>query len=204
MGSLADRGSGASSASDSGFVVGISAVAGRFEGEPWAFHACRWYAGNLTDLGTLLPDPPPGTSARPSSGALGVTELGRVVGWSDGPAGVSAAFLWLPKPGLGLPVGMSALPVPDPSLPSLARRANDQAWIVGEHTINSPSGPTTRAALWRFDAHPGAWTFTDPGTLGGPTARAAAINASGQICGRSADAAGRDHAFLWLPLPAFG
>jgi probable HAF family extracellular repeat protein len=41
------------------------------------------------------------------------------------------------------------------------------------------------------------YTFTDLGTLGGPTSHADDINDSGQIAGTATTAAGNEHAFLW-------
>src|SRR5262249_909570 len=44
---------------------------------------------------------------------------------------------------------------------------------------------------------PSNYTFTDLGTLGGPTSYANDTNASGQIVGEATTAAGDSHAFLW-------
>jgi len=57
--------------------------------------------------------------------------------------------------------------------------------------ITVGAGPTVSQAV------PPGWTVTDLGTLGGNTSFAEAINASGQIVGRSATSGGTTHAFLW-------
>lgn len=49
------------------------------------------------------------------------------------------------------------------------------------------------------------YTVRNLGTLGGASSAAHAINESGQVAGRSDTGVGTDeHAFLWLPEPAFG
>src|SRR5207253_2989955 len=59
---------------------------------------------------------------------------------------------------------------------------------------------TTAANVTDYHAYRWAGgTALDLGTLGGPSSFAAAVNAAGQVVGRSTNAGGVTQAFLWTP-----
>ncbi|MEM7307865.1 MAG: hypothetical protein AAF682_14395 [Planctomycetota bacterium] len=105
-------------------------------------HATVW-AGTLTlDLGTLG-----GTN----SVAEGMNELCQVVGGAEtGAAGEPEhAFLWLPLPAYGLPVGMNDLGTLGDAATSRAWAISDAGEVVGQSGTNDADGALgTRAFVW--------------------------------------------------------
>ena len=133
--------------------------------------AFLWQNGTMRNLGTL--------GGAESSIAFGIDGTGRVVGVTQKIGGPILAFIW--ENGAmhrlaGLDTGYSwAL-----DIDNLGR-------VVGEYgSIETP-----RAFLW-VDGK-----LTDLGTLGGPTASAAAIGPDGKIVGQSTTATGANRAFMW-------
>jgi probable HAF family extracellular repeat protein len=90
--------------------------------------------GQLIPLGTLGQ----GHGNAPFSTALGMNDMGQVVGWSFTPAGVSHAFLWTPG------VGMTDLGTLPGDTNSFAYGVNDAGDVVGV----SQAGNNSRAFLW--------------------------------------------------------
>jgi len=145
-------------------------------GEP-AYRAFLWETGTITDLGTL---------GGASTLALGLNQLGQVVGWSANLDGLPQAFLSQ----VGEKVNIVALGVGGAAeqLPSsVATAINSLGQVVGAWAT-----PRRGAAfLWE------AGRETDLGGIqGGPT-YPTAINDLGQIVGSSGPAGGDIHAFLW-------
>jgi probable HAF family extracellular repeat protein len=199
VGTLTNRSSNATAATDSGYVVGHSSVSGDYNGEPWFNHAFRWYGSQIMDLGVLGVDVPPEVFPKPESFALGVNDTGQVVGKASQPSQPYKGFLWLPEPAYGLTAGMHALPeLPGGS--TIANDLNNAGDIVGESRLAGSIGP--HPVLWHYNGT--AWTITDLGTLGGPYGRAQAINEKGQIVGQANVPDGNLHSFLWLPTPDYG
>jgi len=151
-----------------------------------------WENGVMTALPTLGGN---------NSGALGVNNLGQIVGGAEtanqDPNCVPPqvldieAVVWGPNPGQ-----MEVLPVFPGDSVAVALAINDQGQVVGTSgpCQGPPSGLALRhAVLWQRD------TVTDLGSLGGVMLNAAnAINNLGQVVGQSnlpGDAV--THAFLW-------
>ncbi len=137
----------------------------------------------MVDLGTLLPN-----NRAAGSEAYGINDRGQVMGWSsinptDGYARAHPhAFLW--DGGVMQDYGS-----PSPT-------SSGQGFVFGNINASGAFVGTLyasqlRAALW-VDG-----TVRDLGTLGGPSASAAAINDRGQVVGTSALATEGEHAFLW-------
>ncbi len=140
-------------------------------------------AYEMVDLGTLLPN-----NRAAGSEAYGINDRGQVMGWSsinptDGYARAHPhAFLW--DGGVMQDYGS-----PSPT-------SSGQGFVFGNINASGAFVGTLyasqlRAALW-VDG-----TVRDLGTLGGPSASAAAINDRGQVVGTSALATEGEHAFLW-------
>lgn len=142
----------------------------------------------VTQLGTLR------TDGEGSSLALGINNLGEVVGAADTDQGTRRAFLWRPGQGIydlqfnGVTLG---------GRNSSAWGINDLGYTVGEATVpGSLVNPFEFShAFWHagsmFDLN-GAGPF-----LGGQNSRTTAINASGQACGLAQDQQGRWRAFRY-------
>ena len=131
-----------------------------------------------------------------------INALGQVVGEASVSNG-ARAFLWLPSPAYGLPAGMNNLGVlPGGSL-SLANGINAQGQVVG---VSYNYQGYNHAILWLPSAAYGRSAgMNDLGTLpGGTNSAASAINAQGQVVGKSYNYQGYQHAILWLPSAAYG
>lgn len=134
-------------------------------------HAAGVYI--LTDLGTLG-----GTN----SVALGINNLGQVVGQSDtgNPISSIEAFLYSGGPMVGLGAGAGS--------DSSARGINDAGQIVGNFL------PQIADGRHGFLLSGGSWL--DLGTLGGTISSASAINAGGAVVGTSRLGDESDRAYL--------
>jgi prepilin-type processing-associated H-X9-DG protein len=162
------RGSEANAINNAGQVVGSSYFDD--EEEQRVFRAFLWQDGVMADLGTL---------AGAQSAALGINEMGQVVGellpgWS--------AFVWDSMNGMQALEGWQGP----------AQAINNQGQVVGSYrTYNAYHG-----ALWEDG------TLTDLGVLSGDfDSFASAINIARQVVGWTfgRDAMGHDYdrAFLW-------
>jgi len=161
--------------SNTGLVAGDSTRNG---GPP--FYAVLWQKnGQILGLGTL-----PGGFA---SFAIGVNELGQVVGASRTANRNVHAFLWQDK----VISDLGTLLTTDTQ--SVARAINDRGQIVGESSqfIGDPPAGQRHSVLWENGE------ITDLGSLGGISGTARAINSLGQIVGQSTLASGDTHGFIW-------
>jgi probable HAF family extracellular repeat protein len=150
---------------ENGVVVGSSNTES-------GWHAFRWKAGFVTDLGTL---------GGATSNALGVNRDGIVAGWSMRADGVQRAVAWTPQ-------GIVDLGSLVDGGCSYATGINSAGEIVGS-TCTAAAG--VRAARFRG---PGA--IDDLGSFGGTTI-ALAINDSGLIVGYSYLPNGAYHGFVY-------
>jgi len=193
---------------DSGFVVGVAQIALADPlGELWGTTfvctpsvSCQgsqnvlrgflWKNGVMNALPTLGGN---------NSGALGVNNLGQIVGAAEtanqDPNCVPPqvldieAVVWGPNPGQ-----IEVLPVFPGDSAAVASAINDQGQVVGASgPCQFPAPAFRHAVLWQHD------TVTDLGSLGGVMFNAAnAINNAGQVVGQS-DLPGETatHAFFW-------
>jgi probable HAF family extracellular repeat protein len=142
--------------------------------------AMYWWFDWIVDLGTLGGE---------ESQAYDINYSGLIVGWAEDAHHQRRAFLTLGGlQDLGTLGGHTAE----------AHAINTAGQIAGVSAIASGAN---HACLWD------AGGITDLGTLGGANSIAEGINNLGQVVGASeTDGAdlGRQHAFLWLPSPAYG
>ena len=144
----------------------------------------------VTDLGTLRGDNAGGSLA------MGINNLGQVVGVADTDQGTRRAFLW--NPGTGI-VDLRNNGVTLNGSRSAATAINDNAVIVGEANI-PPSGGNPFEFSHAFVYNPGAGIIDLNGQvtfLGGQNSRTTAVNASGQSCGLAQDLQGNWRAFRY-------
>jgi probable HAF family extracellular repeat protein len=137
-----------------------------------------------------------GTLGGPSSIALGINDLGQVVGGADTSEGKRHAFLWDAG-------AMRDIGTPPGTTISEAWDVNDLCQVVGV-ALGSTRSPM-HAFFWEE-----AQGMLDLGHLGGGEASARAINNGGIVVGYSASSHGYSQAFVWdgeimTPIPsAFG
>lgn len=174
LGTLGGERSRVSQIHNQGMVAGGSSI------ENSAWHAFRWDAGLMVDLGV------PGDYLVSSATAL--NSKGRITGYANGEYQSQYAYLWengdwtylgtLPGEGLDY---------------SVATDINDNSQICGySFTVGPGSG--RRAWIWENGI------MTDLGTLGGERGSASAISELGQVVGYSQVYDPEDyviHAFVW-------
>ena len=139
-------------------------------------HAVLWTvdeAGRVTgprDLGTF--------DTGTSSTAMGINNLGQVVGFADN-AGFRRPFIWTEDG------GMQDLGVPDGLLGGQAHAINDQGQIVGSFITESRVDLTEngRVAIWTVGTDGAVTEIQDLGTFGGQAATAWANNELGHVAG---------------------
>ncbi len=144
----------------------------------------------ITDLGSLRKD------NNGDSLALGINNLGQVVGLADTDQGTRRAFLWDPGKGIidlrnrGLTFGGAH---------SAAWAINDTGTIGGEaNTAGTPANPFEFSHAFVFN--PGLVDLNGRGTfLGGQNSRTTAVNAGGQAAGLAQDQQGNWRAFRYDP-----
>ena len=177
--------SSATAINDPGEVVGYSYS---YPGSPGGTHAFLWKSGALTDLGTLG-----GTSSQ----ALGVDNMGQIIGSAQTSGGATHAFLWQPATATGTTGTMTDLGVLTGSVSSQANAINNNGAVVGYSTDSSNAN---HAFLWTpASANGASGAMTDLGLLaGGTSSQANALNNSGLIVGEATVAGGGGyHAVLW-------
>ncbi len=135
-------------------------------------HAFSFYAGKMTDLGSLGGD---------SSSALHINDAGDIVGASST---ISGGYYhgFLHRNGTMMDIGTLGRV-------TYARGINSAGTIVGESQLNAPYYPTHAFAYK-------AGAITDLGTLGGLYSSATAINSAGVIVGH-AETPGSTRAFRY-------
>jgi probable HAF family extracellular repeat protein len=139
--------------------------------------AFLWQDGNMRDLGDL-------SGGNSASVAIGINNLGQVVGQSGTNGGAGHAFLWTDSDGM---IDLGSLDG-NPSSTSEADAVNDQGQIIG--SSYSFDFNATHAVYY------GPCGIVDLGTLGGPLSLGLGMNVLGQVVGESATANGLLHAFL--------
>ncbi len=172
-----------------GQVVGESVISG---GDSHAFlwtpDTMNGTTGAMVDLGTL---------GGPGSGSWQINDMGQVTGWADIPTWWRP-FLWTPTSPNGSSGTMADLgTLGGPYGETYAINAMGQT--AGKSL--EPDHNYTRATLWTPDTANGdTGMLDDIGTLGGNTAEARDINASGEVVGKSAlEGDAEEHAFKWTP-----
>ena len=144
---------------------------------PAARSAALLHQFTIQDLGTFGGD---------EAGALGINELGEVVGFAQLPSGDVRAFIWRAEQGkqsLGTLGGAN----------SRARAINDRSEVAGISEIGVESD-LVHAFLWTEEDG-----LRDLGALGEGFSEAWAINNRQEVVGSSEDPENRPRAFLWQP-----
>lgn len=145
---------------------------------------------SITHLGTLRTD---GDGA---SLALGLNNLGEVVGHSDTDQGTRRAFLW--KPGLPM-IDLKNQGITLGGSHSAAWAINDMGIIAGESNIpGTPANPLEFSHAFHYTNGLGIEDLNGRVTfLGGQNSRVTALNSQGQACGLAQDNLGRWRAFRY-------
>ncbi|MDA9101150.1 DUF3466 family protein [Omnitrophica bacterium] len=174
---------------NAGQAVGIAAAGTDPDIQP--HHAFLWDKDDgMQDLGTLSDKPESHTSH-----ALGINDLGQVVGTSQTDVGFFHAFLW----DNGLMQDIGTLPGFDAAgLLTAGLDINNNRQVVGAAGLDSAS---SRGFLWEDDMIHDLNDLIDP-NLGWLIEKASAVNDKGQIVGWGTYE-GKKHGFLLTP-PAFG
>lgn len=169
--------SAANDVNDAGQIVGFGQF--RADSLPRAFLYAA--TGQVTDLGTL-------GGATPSGSAEAINNQGQIVGFSQNRDGQECAVAYTFAGGVTTIADLGTLPG---DVSSRASDINDWGVIVG---VSTSAGRVGRAVQWV-----GGQPTALPG-LGGASAGAVAINASGVVVGSSglpAASGGVQHAVLW-------
>ena len=191
---LTDLGSLVSGGSSEAY--GVNAAGDVVVGDAYtgsSYHAFRWEAGTMTDLGTLVP----GNAG--SSKANGVNALGDVVVGQAYNGSMTHAFRWT------LNTGMTDLGTlkSDNTGFSTALGVNAAGDVVVGYAATDIVGGTFRAFRWTLNAgSTTAGTMTDLGTLNSASGNSFAygVNAAGDVVvGSSATGivGSASHAFRW-------
>lgn len=166
VGALSAQRSVAHSISDNGHIVGT--VGDR---------AARWTldgGGFVTGPETL--ELPFGGDPGPSE-AMGVNNVGQVVGWLQGDT--LLPFVWTRDDGL------ERLPLPDGIYGAVAYDINDEGEIIGSGSVDPDFAmpAETRVLLWSTDVESDAVDVVNLGAFDGVGARGHAINDAGEVAG---------------------
>src|SRR5262245_54366907 len=144
---------------------------------PSATAAALLHQFTIQDLGTFGGD---------EAGALGINELGEVVGFAQLPSGEVRAFIWRAgqgKQSLGTLGGAN----------SRARAINDRSEVAGISEISAESD-LVHSFLWTSEDG-----MRDLGTLGGGVSEAYGINNRQEVVGWSENPNNLPRPFLWRP-----
>jgi probable HAF family extracellular repeat protein len=144
---------------------------------PSATAAALLHQFTIQDLGTFGGD---------EAGALGINELGEVVGFAQLPEGTLQAFIWRAgqdKQSLGTLGGAN----------SRARAINDRSEVAGISEVSDESD-LVHSFLWTSEDG-----MRDLGTLGGGVSEAYGINNRQEVVGWSENPNNGPRAFLWRP-----
>jgi probable HAF family extracellular repeat protein len=177
LGTLGGFSSAAYGVSDAGVVVGESGVSGG------TYHAFRYAAGALADLGTL-----PGYV---SSSAGDVNDAGQVVGTAVDANGGQRAFLYSGG-------AMTDLGLPPRAVASGARAVNRAGEVVGFLGVPGPGGLSFHAFVYT-DGKPADLNDLLPAGTGWELNYATAVNDRGQIAGWGVNPQGKLRSFLLTP-----
>jgi len=133
-----------------------------------------------TGVDALVPIPPPVGTVFPF--AFGLNDAGRVVGHATVSSNLTAAWVWDPVLGtrdlrtLGVPGAATAAAI------------NESNQVAGKRLASN-------YVAYRFELNTG--TFTDLGTLGGPTSEALGIDDLGRVVGWATNASFNTRPFVW-------
>ena len=164
----------------------------------WLEETCGWGLNENSDrravvwIFDLIADL--GTFGGKESQCYDLNDSTRAVGWAQNDSGARRAFVWfnIQIHDLGTLGGPEAE----------AHAINNVGWIAGRSDISwAGINPPHHAAAWN------GLTVLDLGTLGGANSGAEGMNDLCQVAGASQTGDSDpdfDHAFLWLPAPAYG